>query len=632
MSHQAYRDVIVSNNPALFQSGLSNQLAISQVGIFLYDPKKERIALATPRYSEHRTIQIILGTPEVPTNLLGAVADETKKTKPIKGKKIIDWTGRAAERGQNQIVTLGYDGVDETKTISAKCEQTKTIFVKLSGGPIDEIFHTEGRGLVRQYNIFSGCCDDCGDDCANVSAEAMADDLIEQINTDPILNLGTRGQNKLIKVSKLTENGGPAPSSTCLEYLLTVCDNNDNVSLGLVQSQYPGQTIIRKDRVGSNSIYQLIQASGDPAPDPYSNEGLVLISDCGPCPSGAGYISVGDGFAYKVKRDDAGDAGALTTVNSDYGITGDEVGIRVIYQFGQSTYVLVSDTELTVVGSDSIEFLGETRNSCVLQTPTEIDWEVGDTLDKFSRVYRITLRDSVCGTSRLEDLQEAYPDLVISQADSGDCTGLYETTIESDCIPQGCAQDAITFVAPEAFEGIEWTPVITAGDETVVGVQFETNYVDRIADECTYDYWKFNNEPLIIEVSQHSQDYNDKPTICTTEWPVTEVQAPKIAIGVGSQVRELEIFFKGYDRKHRDITNPIVRQYQDAISTTDPNVYYDQYTLTFEFDYNQGWFSEKETDTYKVEFYFPEGQGKEFEAAINGYVASVGIDLPPVYL
>src|SRR5690606_18443794 len=111
-----------------------------------------------------KVFRLIQGTPEVPVNLLGAIANETKKSKPIKGKKILDWKGRRAERGQNQIVALGYAGDgDTTRTISARCEEDKMVFVKLSGGPIDQVFHTEGKGYVRQYSLFSGCCDDCGD-------------------------------------------------------------------------------------------------------------------------------------------------------------------------------------------------------------------------------------------------------------------------------------------------------------------------------------------------------------------------------------------------------------------------------------------------------------------------------------
>lgn len=631
MSHQSYRDVLVSNNPALLKSGFTDALAVGQLGIFLYDPKKDQVAVYPPNYATVRAIQIIQGTPELPGNLLGAVANASDRSKPIKGKKITGWSGRKAERGQNQKVTLGFDGVDTTKNLTALCEQSKTVFVKLSGGPIDEIFHTKGKGYVRQYNIFSGCCDDCGDDCAQVSAEAMADDLINQIQNDPILSLGTRTGNKLIRVSKLSDVA-PVADSTCTEYLLSICDNGDDTSLGLVQSQFGGSVVIRKSRVGSDSVYSLIQDSDLDAPADFSNAGLTLISDCAVCPSGSGYVTVEAGFAYEITRQDAGDEDALATLRADYGIEGDETSVRPNYQFGQSTYIVVSATELTAVGTDTIQFLGETRNSCVLATPTEIAWVAGDEYNRFNRTYTITLNDNVCGVSRLAELQAAFPDLVISESAAGECVRTFTTEVPSNCVAPGCPPDAPNWVAPDAFQGIQWVAGANPlSGATNVGVLFESAFVDRVANECAFDYWRYDAEPIFIEISQHSQDYNDKPTVCAEEWPVTVIQEAKLPIGVGSRVREEEAFFKGYRREYRD-ANPIVREMQNSILQTDPNKFYDQYTLAFQFDYNQGWFSDKETDQYRLEVYFPEGQGKEFEAAINSYITSVGIDLDPVFL
>ena len=101
---KSFRDVFIVNNPALLGSGANTSaLAISQIGIFNYDPKKDCFLLLHQIINVNKTIQLIVGTPPVPTNLLGAVADQTKVSKPIKGKKIISWTGRAAKRGQTQI-------------------------------------------------------------------------------------------------------------------------------------------------------------------------------------------------------------------------------------------------------------------------------------------------------------------------------------------------------------------------------------------------------------------------------------------------------------------------------------------------------------------------------------------------
>jgi hypothetical protein len=639
--NQAYRDVFVVSNPALYTSGDSIELGIGQVGIFNYNPNMDRLAIAAPDYQANKTIQIIVGTPPVPTNLLGAVADQSKVSKPIKGKKLISWTGRAAQRGQTQIVTIGYDGFDTTKTLTAQCEQSKDVFLKLSGGPIDQAFHTEGRGLVRQYSIFSGCCDDCGDDCASVSAELMADSLVHQINTDPILSLGSRtnhpyspefNSNKLVRAKKIVSTAAPTPSATGTQYLLTVCDNGDNVALGAVQAQYPGVFIKRIARNGSNSTYQQVLPSTSSAPAAFNDSGLPIISDCPTCPSG--YNLVASAYVTLIARQDTGDATALTNLKTAYSISGSETASRIKYQFGQSTYIVTTTAPITApaVSTDFITSLGETRNSCVLATPITIAWTVGQTWNAFDATFSITLEDNVCGQSRLAELQAYYPSLTIVDNGAGSgtaCVHNFSTVVLSYFAPPGCPADQVHWTPPDPFYGIKWTFVPAAQTNTVVGVQIETAYVDLITNECAYMFWKYDAEPVFMEVSQHDQDYNDKPTICVGDWPVTEIQHVQLPIGVGSQVRDQEIYFKGYERKYWDI-NPIVRQYQDSIVQADPLLYYDQYTLEFEFDYHEFWFSEKMHDYYRVELYFPEGSGKAFQEAINSWVTSIGIDLQPV--
>lgn len=644
--NQSFRDVFVINNPALLTSGPSTNLAINQLGIFNYDPLKDRLAVAAPNYQVNKAIQLIVGTPPVPTNLLGAVADQSKVSKPIKGKKILSWSGRAAERGQTQVVTLGYDGFDQTKTLTAQCEQSKDLFIKLSGGPIDQAFHTEGRGLVRQYSIFSGCCDDCGNDCAAVSAERMADDIVRQVNGDPILSLGSAtndpydphvqpaATNRLIRAKKFISTIPPAPAKECTQFLLSVCDNGDDVSLGAVQAQYPGVIIKRIDRQGSTSTYQQVDPTGTTVA-PFNNSGLPIISDCPTCP--AGYTAVTGKYITKVSRQDAGDAGALTAVVASYAAQGATSGntFRVIYQFGQSQYILLTTSPITApaVSTDFIQSFGLSRNSCVLTTPATIEWVANQIWNSYSATYTITLKDNVCGVSRLAELQGLYPDLVIVDngpgTSGGTCVHNFSTIIYSQCAPPGCPMDQIQFIAPDAYQGILWTQQPLVGNNTIVGVSFESAYVDLITNECAYMYWRYDAEPIFIEISQHDQDYNGKPTICAGDWPVTEIQPVKLPIGVGSQVRDVEIYFKGYERKYWD-DNPIVRQYQDSIVVADPLKYYDQYTLEFEFDYHEFWFSEKYTDSYRVEVYFPEGTGKQFQEAINAYVASLPIDLDPV--
>ena len=627
--HKSFRDVFVINNPALLTSGDSSNLAIGQLGIFNYDPNKDRLATGSPNFAVNKAIQLIAGTPDVPSNLLGAIANQSKVSKPIKGKKITSWEGRAAQRGQTQKITVGYDGYDSTKTLFAKCEESKTVFLKLSGGPIDQVFHTEGKGLVRQYSVYSGCCDDCGNDCDQVSAEAMADDLVKQINSDPILSLGSRTGNKLVVATKVIGTTPPIAAYSLGQYLLNVCDNGDDIALGAVQAQYPGYGVTRISRVDSNSTYQLFNAS---TPAPFNNSGLPVISDCPVCP--AGYTLTTGLYAALVSRQDNGSTGATNAVISGYAASGSgQTVVQLIHQYGQSTYLVSTVNEISPIGLDTVTQLGITRNTCLLTSPSTIAWVVNNQYEAFGQTYTITLEDNICGTSRLAELQAAYPSLVITDNGAGVgtmCVHNFSTVVYSALVAPGCPPAAPVFVAPDAFQGIEWTAILpTYSGGYPVGVEVESAFVDLQTNECAYKFWNYDAEPVFIEISQHSQDYNDTPTLCAGDWAVTEVQAVALPIGVGSQLRDVEIYFKGYERKYWDI-NPIVRQYQDAIVQADPSRYYDQYTIGFDFDYHEFWFSEKFTDSYRVEVYFPEGTGGQFQNAINGYVASVGIDLEPV--
>lgn len=735
-NHQSLRDVFVVHNPALFKSGFSSDLAVGQLGIFEADPNKDRTAIAAPAYPANKAIMFVQGTREVPVNLLGAIANASKPSKTIKAKKILGFTGRKAERGQDQVVTIGYDGVDITKTISAKCEETKMVWLKLSGGPIDQIFHTEGKGYVRQFSLFSGCCDDCGDNCADVAAEAIAQDLADQINNDPILSLGTRTGNKLIRASVISNSTPPTPDGDCVQWTLCVCDDGSPAALGNVQSQYPGSVITLLSRTGSISCYEVILPFQATLAD-FTNAGVVSIADCDSCPDG--FTAVGPMFAYKVVVVDNGTDVNMGTVATALGLSGaGETINRVSYGNGKSTYVVQSLSELTDPGENEIqrlsgaesgtagdftltfngqvtgniawdataaevqialealsniqpgdvsvtggpinsatpmdvEFMGQYANQnlaimivtdnitddtvvvaeqnagvpgydlellsgadrtvCINTTASTVAWVEGDALVYFDRAFIITLKDDVCGNSRLTELQAAYPSLSISElGESPDCVRQYSTTVSSDCVPEGCDPGVPKWVTPEPYQGIKWVAEpLTAGDGTSFGVQLQSTYVDLMVNDCAFEHWRYDAEPLFIEVSQHSSDYNDKPTICADEWPITEIQGTKLPIGVGSRVREEEAFFKGYERKYRD-SNPIVRMYQDSELQTDPQKFYDQYTLAFEFDYHQSWFSEKNTDSYRLEFYFPEGTGKQFEAAMNSYLTSVGIDIEPVVL
>lgn len=620
MLNQSFRQVFVATTPVLLASGSTVDLAVGQVGIVdgnTYAP------LSSPTYAINKAIQVWLGMPTMDFPLMAGFRLTNQPSKLIKGKLLKKFRRKTAHRGQNQMVAIGFDGADTAKTLTAKCGEVRTVYVKLSGNPIDKLYNNSG--FIRQYRLDTGCCDDCGgDSCENVSAEALADSLVLKINTDVKWNAGG---GQLIRAKKvLSEVLDTSGTITYTEYTLTIADNGDDTSLTAVQVQYP-YTVTRTAREGIYSTYTLLVPSAGAAPGPFTNAGLFTILDCGSCP--AGYTSFASGFLYLVVRNDAGTAGALTTLRTDYGLAANgETSARVLRDNPNSlsTYLIVSNSEgQAAVGSDSITFLGNVEGRCVLTTPSTFAWTAGITLYSFPKVYHITLADDPCGVSRLADVQAAYPDLVVTEEIDGDCVRQYEITIYSDPVDITCSVEDLVFPQLNSFEGVSWEPVAsTPSTVAQAGVIIETAFVNRITGDCTFDYYPYEADTVHVQVSEYNADYNGNP--CEDRWPVTELQGIKYPVGVGQYVRLQEQKSLSYFLKERSV-DPAVREAEGYSFNTNPQLFYDEYTLEFDFKYKVLGWSQEYQDSYHLVVYFPEGQGTSFEQAILAYAASIGSDV-----
>lgn len=629
-AQMSYRDVFVTNTSTLLASGQTVEgLAVGQIGIL---NAKTHTAVTAPTYANVKALEIVQGTPDLEAKFGGqgiplflGVPNENDYSKLIKGKLLKDFKGYKASRAQNEIVTVGWSGdLADTDTLFADPGQSKRLYVTLTGGPITKKWTEQGKTTI--YSTSVGSVDD-----DSIDPRKLAEDLVKQINADTQTNMFLKASS-LVTCSPSLD---PATTDTDYRFKLTVCDTRDDVALGNVQVQYPNDIVKRIGVSGASSIYEIIRDT-DSTPADFSNALNTIIPDCDECPTG--YTLHTEGFAYKVVREDAGDAGALTTVKSDYSIAStSESGARLQYQFGSSTYILVSETELTVSGTDQLTFLGEVRSSCVLDTPSTVAWEDNGEYIKYQKSYRITLADDGCGNDRLEDLQAAYPSLTVELVaeSSGDCVHTYETTVLSNLVEEGCSVQEIKFVKPADFEGAHWVAVADSdlpdGTTCKVGIRLETSFVNRITGECTFDYWAFENEEVFVHVSEFEPDWHGTPETFEQRWAVKKIQSSKRATGVGSSVRKWEKEAKSYRLRERSF-DPIVRENEGYEFQAKPDVFYDEYVLTFDFDYKVGGWSQSYKDSYKLHVFFPEATGAAFETAINTYIASVGIDIDPVKL
>lgn len=634
MSQQSYRSVFVSNTGTLLASGKTVEgIAVGQVGVL---DGNTHLATTTPTYAKNKALELVWGTPDLgDLPLMSGVPNQNEYSKLIKGKLLKNFRGHRAKRAQNEVWTVGWSGDDaDTDTLFAKPGEVKYLYVKLTGGVIDKLYSKQG--ITRMFSTKAGVTDDCGDPCTDVDCRLLVDDLVKQINSDPLIGTNSPSgvsKNRFIKASSIVSCGTPPSLTTDIDYVfdLIVCDNGDDASLGTVQSQYPNDTVKRVSRTGSSSTYEVVRDTNS-TPTSFNNQGINIIDNCDVCPTG--YTLVDDGlFVYEVQRADAGTSGALTTLKSNYGIAaGDESGIRLNYEFGTSTYIIVSDSSQTASGVDSLTFLGLSRGTCVITNSSFIAWGANGTLTKFGKEFTITVADDVCGVSRLADLQAAYPDLTVSQVSESDngCVNSFSTTVFSQPVLEGCSEDELVFIKPDAFEGIEWQEVTTlTGSDCKCGIRFDVAFTNRITNECTFDYFPYESDTVHVQLSSFDPDYNKSPD--EAQWVVKKIQSFQHAAGFGAYVRDLEKQSKSYFLQERSF-DPVVREIQGYQFVTDPNKYYDEYVLEFEFSYKVGGWGQTYTDSYHQSVFFPEANGGAFENAINGYIASAAIQIDPVHL
>lgn len=630
MLNQSFRQVFVTNSPALLADGATvENIGVGQVGIV---DAKTWAGTTSPTYAKNKAIKFVQGTPDLSyLPLMAGVPNENEYTKLIKGKSIKNFRAKAAKRGRNQIITVGWSGdVSDTDTISAKAGDQKFFYLKLTGPAIDKQFSKQG--ITRQYFVDGGCVDDCTDTCTDITDNrVLSESLAKQINTDPYVN-------KYVRASVQTQCDpvlDPETTVNCYRYELRVCDTRDDVATGSIAGQYPDDKVTRIGTEGSLSVYQIIRDTNS-LPTSASSAGIVLIPDCDTCPSG--YTLSPAGFVYTVTKADAGDSGALTDVVTDYSAasSGESVS-RVHYQFGTSTYVLIVNADgITANGTDTLVFQGEARSTCVLTDDVTTAWSFAETLVRYERTYRLTIADDPCGTDRLTDIQNAYQALAIELVDgSGSCVHTYETTVTSQCVSTGCSVDTLVFTAPEPFEGAEWVEQPTAalpdGTTCLTGVKIEVAFINRITGECTYDYFPYESDTIHIQASNFDPNYNNKPQACTTDWKVKEIQSFQHPAGFGAHVRKMEQVSKSYALRERS-ADPVVREIEGYSFQAVPTKYYDEYILDFDFTYKVGGWSEQHTDAYSLSIFVPEGQGAAVAAAINSYITSVGIDIDPVVI
>lgn len=633
MGANSYRNVFLTNLDGILQTGTSLDLAIGQIGIV--DAKTNNVSTA-PNFPTVRDIQIVYGTSDrkLPKGMFYSNANE--RSPIIPASKDIKFSALKAQKPQNMIVTLGYDGVDATKTMSPRVGKDVRVYLTLTGQPVANLVANTGNhpaSLTETFDLKLPCVDECSDNCvANVDCQIVADAFIESFNTRKLP--GGQFLSDYVKVTKLTHCETPSglPTVDCQKWTLTIADTGTQDALGAVQAQYPGDKIVRKSRDGVYSTYETTLCDNI-KPAAFENSANPVIPNCTTCPSG--YSLVDEYTVFTIVR--AGNISASTIASAYTGLIVSGSTVKLSFANGVSTFqVYVDGTSLAAQAADIVAQIGTVQSVCVLDGDgTTTAWTEGDACTKAEKTYQISLKNDQCGSTFLTQLQADYEGVgtvTLVETNSDTCTTLYQIVIESDnAICDTCDEEFYKFSKPADFNGAVWTEVqgqTGYGQTCVCGLKFESAYVQRDRKECFFEAVSYEVEPLFLYVSTNNPDFRDYSTLCNDDetFPVTLVQQAKYAQGYGSFVADQVKLSNFYFNKPW-YNDPAVR---DAIGYelgVDLQGYYDEYILEWTTPIagttNVSGFGFQHAETYEYHFYFPAGGGVEFQNAINAWLSSV---------
>jgi len=159
-------------------TGSTDTLTPGQFGVF----NENYVARTNANIATSKYLYLAQGRIE---NVPGLGSKRSDKIK--NGNFLIEWYKvPAITTSQVQITAVGYNGTSGTDTITAKCDESYSVTLRLFSSYIDLGYF---NGLTRSFTYQTECCDGCaGGDCASADVQALVDYFVNAINTDPLIS------------------------------------------------------------------------------------------------------------------------------------------------------------------------------------------------------------------------------------------------------------------------------------------------------------------------------------------------------------------------------------------------------------------------------------------------------------
>lgn len=517
--------------------------------------------------SKKERIEIRVGRGKQPTGLrIPTVAFEGTGFFPL--ESIIDIKAFAPTHVELRTdrVEIGFNGMPNSKGLFIPEGKSAVMDIVIYGHPMAMFFGQKEHIITKRAFRKVG-----------ETMQEVVRRLVKELKTDSVPStMGSFSSisDNLSNYLKFTvsDSTNVALSGTAYRTsTVKIPDLGESNDLATVQVQYPGTQITRTDRKEGVSTYSIVALTSQVIAPAVITKVDVTGKGCKNCE--LGYSLLEGGIVYNVQLEDNG-VDKTTTVDNLPGFVLGTV-LKVGQDKGTGTYSIVLTKELTQAQVNTfvaleptavLNSLGLVTAVCSSTSSINYTWVNGENCFASIKAFNIVVPDTECKTTRLAEIQAAYPQLVIAEgeilneatnvvtASVGGCKRAYSTTIVTNIECVDCADvfaSPFYAEAPIAFEGFVWTPVAPVFSATAkMGIVIEGKPFSLVPERYEEDEIPFVETSTKIESASfgfREQDYLN----FTPAYDVNTDFAEAVKVRYAQDVNNLSQSFVGAEKMGR---------------------------------------------------------------------------------
>ena len=643
--HKPYDRHFVSTGAVKTEGGSLN-LALGQLGVFKVNTKHNAQGLEAlsnfKNLSKKEKVEIKVGNN---TNIVSS-------THPFEIGKIKGLRVSAPQKTEQTVdeVIIGYNGLDESTSITFGVGEFKEISLRLSGEKVGLLGYPEGFVNLTipldtkrcSYYAKDKCNGNC-DECASVNPLPVLLAGFQRFLNTPLK--GGVKVTDLIEYDLIKKCSGAATALNKVEhkfYELSIVDSGTLEALSAVQSQYPNEKVVRKSRKGNTTTYEIVRpTAGVTALAKFKRGADSFIKDCKECV--AGWNPVEGGFLYTLQTEDEN---PNTNIEEIEGVKAGTIVKGGATTEGLYSYTFVAEKELAKDKIDEyldtnkdksvvLTLVGKVSSVCKSDAVTEFAWTEKATCNAILQEYILDLPDTKCGADRLDELKAHYGTNEITKGITGGCQSRYHIKVlsnvlcDKECDPNTFF-DVYKTEAPIPYEGRTWIlkEELSYGTECKAGLRIRGKKFSIHPSENFRNQIAFTESSVGVEISGGWS--NDIPELAfdhrSTPFHVEYVSRKAPRTHVGGNMWEFERMGRTYFTGREEHEDPITRFLLGEQSLLPADTQVVDYALLVEREiFSQG-FSQKYNENTEFHILVPIGKHKEVEKLLNLLVSANGIE------